>query len=83
VEVELKPSMLVRKLLLYIICEYIKASKQAAEVLLCTVPGMCVLGECECALILTLIVSYPKVYFIHEDQTDSRRYGYICTVYAC
>lgn len=40
VEVELKPSTLVRKLLLYIICEYIKSSNQAAEVILLTIPGM-------------------------------------------
>ena len=40
VEVKLKPSMLVSKLLLYIICQYIKVHKQAPEVLLCTVPGM-------------------------------------------
>lgn len=40
VEVQLKPSLLVRKLLLYLVCEYIKAYEQAAEVAICTVPGM-------------------------------------------
>ena len=40
VEVALKPSMLVRKLLLYITCEYIKSCNQAAEVILITIPGM-------------------------------------------
>lgn len=41
-EVELKPSLLVRKLLLYIICQYVKSHKQAVEVLVCTVPGKCI-----------------------------------------
>ncbi len=40
VEVELKPSMLVRKLVIYTLCQYIKTHRQAPEVLMCTVPGM-------------------------------------------
>ncbi len=39
VEVELKPSMLVCKLLIYVVCQYIKTHSKAAEVLVCTVPG--------------------------------------------
>lgn len=39
VEVPLKPAMLVRKMLSYLTCEYVKVSNQAAEVVVSTAPG--------------------------------------------
>jgi molecular chaperone DnaK (HSP70) len=39
-EVELKPSMLVQTMLLYLICQCVKATNQAAQSVVCTVPGM-------------------------------------------
>lgn len=70
--VELKPSMLVRKMMLYLICEYIKVSNQAAEAVVCTVPGM---RYFVFVLILTLVVaaiqkftSYMKIKRIMEES---------------
>jgi len=51
-ELELKPSVLVRKLLLYIMCEYIKCFNQAAEVVVVTIPGMIFFVVAWCASVL-------------------------------
>lgn len=40
VDVELKPSMLVKRLLTYILCQYVLETNKAPEVLVCTIPGM-------------------------------------------
>ena len=51
-ELELNPSVLVQKLLFYIMCEYIKCFNQAAEVVVVTIPGMIFFVVAWCASVL-------------------------------